>query len=52
MQTLFDQEGVERSVSSLTLREVLGAGISETCIVVSPGDKESYAKCSATTPDG
>ena len=44
MQTLFDQEGVERSVLSLILREALRAGISETCIVVWPGDEEPYAK--------
>lgn len=44
MQTLFDQEGVERSVLSLILREAIRAGISETCIVVWPGDEEPYAK--------
>jgi UTP--glucose-1-phosphate uridylyltransferase len=44
MQTLFDQQGVERSVLSLIVREVLRAGISEICIVVWPGDEESYAK--------
>jgi UTP--glucose-1-phosphate uridylyltransferase len=44
MQTLFDQQGVERSVLSLIVREVLRAGISEICIVVWPGDEEPYAK--------
>jgi len=44
MQTLFDQEGVERSVLSLIVREALRAGISEIGIVVWPGDEESYAK--------
>src|SRR5215469_5317966 len=44
MQTLFDQQGVERSVLSLIVREALRAGISEICIVVWPGDEEPYAK--------
>src|SRR3954447_16848106 len=44
MQTLFDQQGVERSVLSLIVREVLRAGISEICVVVWPGDEEPYAK--------
>jgi UTP--glucose-1-phosphate uridylyltransferase len=44
MQTLFDQQGVERSVLSLIVREVLRAGITEICIVVWPGDEEPYAK--------
>ena len=44
MQTLFDEQGVQRSVLSLIVREVLRAGISEICIVVWPGDEEPYAK--------
>lgn len=44
MQTLFDQQGVERSVLSLIVREALRADISEICIVVWPGDEEPYAK--------
>jgi len=44
MQTLFDQQGVERSVLSLIVMEALRAGISEICIVVWPGDEEPYAK--------
>lgn len=44
MQTLFDQQGVERSVLSLIVREILRAGINEICIVVWPGDEEPYAK--------
>lgn len=44
MQTLFDQQGVERSVLSLIVSEASRAGIGEICIVVWPGDEESYAK--------
>ena len=44
MQTLFDQQGVERSVLSLVVREAVRAGISDVCIVVWPGDEEPYAR--------
>src|SRR3954453_23031315 len=44
MRTLFDQQGVERSVLSLIVREVLREGITEICLVVWPGDEETYAK--------
>jgi len=44
MQTLFDQQGVERSVLSLVVREAVRAGITDVCIVVSPGDEEPYAR--------
>jgi len=44
MQTLFDQQGTERSVLSLVVREAVRAGINEICIVVWPGDEEPYAR--------
>lgn len=44
MQTLFDQQGIERSVLSLIVREAVRAGIGEICIIVWPGDEEPYAK--------
>ncbi len=44
MQTLFDQQGAERSVLSLIVREAVRAGIDDVCIVVWPGDEEPYAK--------
>jgi len=44
MQTLFDQQGAERSVLSLIVREAIQAGIDDVCIVVWPGDEELYAK--------
>jgi len=49
MQTLFDQQGVERSVLSMVVREAAGAGIEDICIVVYPGDQEPYAKLLADT---
>lgn len=50
MQTLFDQQGVERSVLSLIVREAIQAGIEDVCIVVWPGDEEPYAKLLANDP--
>src|ERR1700721_4261445 len=44
IQTLFDQQGVERSVLSLVVREAVRAGITDVCIVVWPGDEEPYAR--------
>ena len=44
LQTLIDQEGVERPVLSLVVREAVLAGIEEICIVVWPGDEEPYAQ--------
>jgi len=44
LQTLFDQQGQERSVLSLVLREAVWAGINDICIVVFPGDEEGYAR--------
>jgi len=44
LQTLFDQQGQERSVLSLVLREAVRAGINDICIVVFPGDEEGYAR--------
>jgi UTP--glucose-1-phosphate uridylyltransferase len=44
MQTLYDQQGVERSVLSLVVREAVRAGITDIGIVVWPGDEEPYAR--------
>lgn len=50
MQTLYDQEGRERSVLSLIVREAVRAGISDVGIVLWPGDEEAYAKLLAEDP--
>ena len=50
MQTLFDQDGIERSVLSLIVREAAHAGISDIGIVVWPGDEEAYAKLLVDDP--
>lgn len=50
MQTLFDQDGVERSVLSLIVREAAQAEIRDIGIVIWPGDEEAYAKLLAEDP--
>ena len=50
LQTLFDQEGNERSVLSLIVREAVRAGIGDVGIVVWPGDEDAYAKLLADDP--
>jgi len=50
MQTLFDQQGIERSVLSLIVGQALQAGIDEICIVVWPGDEDAYAKLLTDSP--
>jgi UTP--glucose-1-phosphate uridylyltransferase len=44
MQTLFDHDGVERSVLSLIVREVALSGIGEIGIVIWPEDRAAYEK--------
>ena len=44
LQMLIDGEGTKRSALEIILREAAGAGIEEFCIVVCPGDEESYTK--------
>ena len=42
LQTLIDQDGVEKSVLGIILEEVLRAEIEEICVVVCPGDEATY----------
>ena len=43
LQTVTDRDGVEKSVLSVLVEEVVRAGIEEICIVVRPGDEQPYA---------
>ena len=43
LQTLIDNDGMEKSVLAILLDEVVRAGVKEICVVVRPGDEESYA---------
>lgn len=42
LQTLIDRDGVEKSVLNIIIEETLHAGIDEICVVVQPGDEDSY----------
>lgn len=42
LQTLIDRDGVEKSILSILIAEVLSAGIEEICLVVTPGDEMAY----------
>ncbi len=44
MQTLIDRHGAERSVLAVIMQEAVRAGIEEICVIVHPGDAETYAK--------
>ncbi len=46
LQTVTDRDGVEKSVLSVLVEEVLRAGIEEICVVVRPGDEQAYADVS------
>jgi UTP--glucose-1-phosphate uridylyltransferase len=44
LQSLVDRDGQEKTVLRIILDEVLAAQIDDICVVVSPGDQESYAQ--------
>ena len=44
LQSLIDRDGIEKSVIGVLIDEILRAGVDEICIVVRPGDEESYAQ--------
>ncbi|MBX3012133.1 MAG: UTP--glucose-1-phosphate uridylyltransferase [Caldilineaceae bacterium] len=43
LQTLIDRDGVEKSVLTILLEEIVRAGINDICVVVRPGDEGAYA---------
>lgn len=44
LQMLVDRDGVEKSVLTILLDEVVRAGVEEICLVVRPGDEAAYAQ--------
>ncbi|MEX1020271.1 MAG: sugar phosphate nucleotidyltransferase [Litorilinea sp.] len=42
LQMLVDRDGVEKSVLTILLDEVVRAGVEEICLVVRPGDETAY----------
>lgn len=43
LQTLIDRDGVEKSVLTILIEEIVRAGINDIGIVVRPGDERAYA---------
>jgi UTP--glucose-1-phosphate uridylyltransferase len=44
LQTLIDRDGVEKSVLTILVEEVLSAGVEEIAVVIAPGDETPYAE--------
>ncbi len=42
LQSLIDRDGQQKSVLSVTIEEVVRAGINETCVVIHPDDETAY----------
>src|SRR5258708_40344303 len=43
LQSLVDRDGLTKTALRIIIEEILSAGIDEICIVVCPGDQETYA---------
>lgn len=43
LQTLIDSDGAEKSVLTILIEEVMRAGVEVICLVIRPGDEETYA---------
>src|SRR5258706_13649298 len=41
-QTLVDRHGAQKTALGIIIEEILTAGIEEICVVVCPGDQDSY----------
>jgi UTP--glucose-1-phosphate uridylyltransferase len=44
VQTFVDRDGAEKTALQIIIEEVIDAGADEICLVVVPGDQETYAK--------
>ena len=44
LQSLIDRDGVEKSVLTILIEEIVRAGINDICLVVRPGDERAYAE--------
>jgi UTP--glucose-1-phosphate uridylyltransferase len=44
LHTLFDRDGVQKSVLAIVVEEALRAGIEEIAVVVCPGDEEAFSE--------
>ncbi len=47
LQTVVDRDSVNRTVLSLLINEIRGAGIDDVCVVIAPGDEAIYREAVA-----
>jgi UTP--glucose-1-phosphate uridylyltransferase len=43
LQTLVDRDGVTKSALKIIVEEALSTGVEELCVVIAPGDRDTYA---------
>jgi UTP--glucose-1-phosphate uridylyltransferase len=43
LQTLVDRDGIQKSALQIIIEEVAAAGVGDICLVICPGDRETYA---------
>lgn len=44
LQTLIDRDGLEKPVLRIILEEVRSANVADVCVVIAPGDRETYTQ--------
>jgi UTP--glucose-1-phosphate uridylyltransferase len=44
LQTLIDRDGEEKTVLRIILDEIRSAGVHDICVIIAPGDQESFAR--------
>lgn len=50
LQTLIDRDGLQKSVLSVIIEEVVRAGITDTCIVIHPDDETAFRSVAGEHP--
>lgn len=48
LQSLVDRDGVTKTALQIIIEEILQTGVSEICVIVSPGDEAAYAGAAGT----
>lgn len=48
LQQLVDRDGQEKTALQLIIEETVAAGIDEVCVIIQPGDTESYQAAAGT----
>jgi UTP--glucose-1-phosphate uridylyltransferase len=43
LQTLVDRDGLQKSALQIIIEETISSGVEDICLIICPGDRESYA---------